>query len=69
MRQRFGAVPTAALVDVMDDLGLREQTLPPSIGALAAGMRLAGQAFTVEGAAVRARRLGRGDPEDARDAR
>ena len=49
MRQRFGAVPTAALVDVMDDLGLREQTLPPSIGALTAGMRLAGQAFTVEG--------------------
>ena len=50
MRQRFAAVPTAALVDVMDDLGLREQTLPPSIGALAPGMRLAGQAFTVEGA-------------------
>ena len=50
MRERFGAVPTAALVDVMDDLGLREQTLPPSIGALASGMRLAGQAFTVEGA-------------------
>jgi len=49
VRERFGAVPTAALVDVMDDLGLREQTLPPSIGALAAGMRLAGQAFTVEG--------------------
>jgi len=49
VRQRFGAVPTAALVDVMDDLGLREQTLPPSIGALTAGMRLAGQAFTVEG--------------------
>ncbi len=50
MRERFGAVPTAALVDVMDDLGLREQTLPPSIGALAPRMRLAGQAFTVEGA-------------------
>ncbi len=49
MRERFAAVPTAALVDVMDDLGLREQTLPPSIGALARGMRLAGPAFTVEG--------------------
>ncbi len=49
MRERFGAVPTAALADVMDDLGLREQTLPPSIRALAPGMRLAGQAFTVEG--------------------
>ena len=42
-------MPTAALVDVMDDLGLREQTLPASISALAPGMRLAGQAFTVEG--------------------
>ncbi len=49
MRERFGAVPTAALVDVMDDLGHREQTLPPSIRALAPGMRLAGTAFTVEG--------------------
>ena len=49
MRERFGAVPTAALADVMDDLGLRAQTLPPSIVALARGMRLAGPAFTVEG--------------------
>ena len=50
MRERFGAVPTAALVDVMDDLGRREQTLPASIRPLADGMRLAGEAFTVEGA-------------------
>lgn len=49
MRERFAAVPTAALVDVMDELGLREQTLPPSIRPLAPGMRLAGPAFTVEG--------------------
>ena len=49
MRERFGAVPTAALVDIMDDLGHREQTLPPSIRALAPGMRVAGTAFTVEG--------------------
>ncbi|HKY25025.1 MAG TPA: RraA family protein [Gaiella sp.] len=49
MRDRFGAIPTAALADVMDDLGLREQALSPSIGALVPGMRLAGQAFTVEG--------------------
>ena len=49
MRDRFGAIPAAALADVMDDLGLREQTLPPSIGALVPGMRLAGRAFTVEG--------------------
>ncbi|HET9286289.1 MAG TPA: RraA family protein [Gaiella sp.] len=50
MRERFGAVPTAALVDVMDDLGRREQTLPAPIRPLADGMRLAGEAFTVEGA-------------------
>jgi regulator of RNase E activity RraA len=49
VRERFAAVPTAALVDVLDDLGAREQALPPTIGALAPGMRLAGQAFTVEG--------------------
>jgi 4-hydroxy-4-methyl-2-oxoglutarate aldolase len=49
VRERLAAVPTAALVDVMDDLGLREQTLPPSIRALAAGSSLAGEAFTVEG--------------------
>ena len=50
MRERFAAVPTAALVDVMDELGRREQTLPPSIRPLASGMRVAGRAFTVEGA-------------------
>jgi regulator of RNase E activity RraA len=50
MRDRFAAVPTAALVDVLDERGLREQTLPPSIRPLARGMRLAGRAFTVEGA-------------------
>ncbi len=49
MRGRFAAVPTAALVDVLDDLGRREQTLPPSIRPLAAGMRVTGRAFTVEG--------------------
>jgi len=49
VRGRFAVVPTAALVDVLDDLGRREQTLPPSIRPLAAGMRVAGRAFTVEG--------------------
>jgi 4-hydroxy-4-methyl-2-oxoglutarate aldolase len=49
VRGRFAAVPAAALVDVLDDLGRREQTLPPSIRPLAAGMRVAGRAFTVEG--------------------
>jgi regulator of RNase E activity RraA len=49
VREWFASVPTAALVDVMDDLGHREQTLPASIRALTPGMRLAGQAFTVDG--------------------
>jgi regulator of RNase E activity RraA len=49
MRERFARVYTAALADVLDDRGLREQVLPPEIRAVAPGMRLAGQAFTVEG--------------------
>jgi regulator of RNase E activity RraA len=49
MRDRFGAIYTAALADILDGRGLRDQTLPPEIRPLAPGTRLAGQAFTVEG--------------------
>ena len=49
MRERFLAVTTAALADVMDLRGLRDQTLPPELRPLAPGTRLAGQAFTIEG--------------------
>jgi regulator of RNase E activity RraA len=49
VRERFAAIYTAALADVLDDRGLREQVLPPEIRGLAPGTRLAGQAFTVEG--------------------
>jgi 4-hydroxy-4-methyl-2-oxoglutarate aldolase len=49
MRERFAGVYTAALADVLDERGLREQTLPPQIRPLVPGMRVAGQAFTVEG--------------------
>jgi 4-hydroxy-4-methyl-2-oxoglutarate aldolase len=49
MRNRFLHVYTAALADVLDDRGLREQVLPPEIRPLAPGTRLAGQAFTVAG--------------------
>ena len=52
MRERFAAVYTAALADVMDVRELRDQTLPPSIRPLAPGMRLAGPAFTVRGRAA-----------------
>ena len=49
MRDRFAALYTAALADVLDDRGLRGQTLPPEIRPLAPGMRVVGQAFTVAG--------------------
>ena len=52
MRERLAAIYTAALADVLDDRGLREQTLPPAIRSLVPGMRLAGKAFTVEGRPV-----------------
>ncbi len=52
MRERFAQVYTAALADVLDDRGLREQVLPPAIRPLAPGTRLAGQAFTVAGEPV-----------------
>jgi 4-hydroxy-4-methyl-2-oxoglutarate aldolase len=49
MRERFGRIYTAALVDILDGRGHRRQTLPHTIRPLAPGMRVAGQAFTVEG--------------------
>ena len=49
MRERFAAIYTAALADILDAHGYRDQTLPPSIRPLESGMRLAGQAYTVKG--------------------
>ena len=49
MRDRFAALYTAALADVLDDHGLRSQTLPPEIRALVPGTRVVGPAFTVAG--------------------
>lgn len=49
MRDRFLALYTAALADVLDARGLRRQTFPPGLRPLAPGMRLAGPAYTVEG--------------------
>jgi 4-hydroxy-4-methyl-2-oxoglutarate aldolase len=40
---------TGAVTDVLDELGYPNQTLPPEIGPLAPGMRVAGRAFAVEG--------------------
>lgn len=56
--RRFAKLPTAAVTDVLDELGLLRQTLPPAIQPLAPGMRTAGYAFTVRG------RAHRGTPRD-----
>jgi 4-hydroxy-4-methyl-2-oxoglutarate aldolase len=49
--RRFARIYTAAITDVMDEMGLRRQTLPATIQPLSAGMRTAGYAFTVRGRA------------------
>jgi regulator of RNase E activity RraA len=51
VRERFLAIYTAALADILDARGYRAQTLPPSIRPLREGMPLAGPAFTVQGRA------------------
>jgi len=47
--RRFARIYTAAITDVMDEMGLRRQTLPSAIQPLAGGMRAAGYAFTARG--------------------
>jgi regulator of RNase E activity RraA len=59
--RRFARLYTAAITDVMDDMGLLRQTLPHAIQPLTADMRMAGYAFTARG------RRYRGTPRD-RDA-
>jgi 4-hydroxy-4-methyl-2-oxoglutarate aldolase len=49
LRARFGAVYTAAVTDVLDELGHRHQTLPAEIVPLEPGARVVGPAFAVEG--------------------
>ena len=48
LRARFSAVYTAALTDVLDELGHRHQTLPAEIVPLEPGARVAGPAFAVD---------------------
>jgi regulator of RNase E activity RraA len=50
VRDRFAAIYTAALADILDARGLHAQTLPPAIRALEGGLRVAGPAYTVKGA-------------------
>jgi regulator of RNase E activity RraA len=47
--RRFAKLPTAAVTDVMDEMGLTRQTLPAALQPLAPDMRLAGYAFTARG--------------------
>ena len=47
--RRFARVYTAAVADVMDEMGLQRQTLPSAIQPLTPDMRLAGYAFTARG--------------------
>lgn len=44
MKERFAAIYTAALADILDARGLHDQTLPPAIRPLQLGMRVAGPA-------------------------
>src|SRR5256885_415434 len=59
--RRFAKIYTAAITDVLDEMGLLRQTLPHVIQPLTPDMRLAGDAFTARG------RTPRGPPRD-RDA-
>lgn len=47
--RRFSKIYTAAVADVMDEMGLLRQTLPPTIQPLSPGTRVAGYAFPARG--------------------
>ena len=49
--RRFARIGTAAITDVLDEMGLQRQTLPSAIQPLAPDMRAAGYAFTARGRA------------------
>jgi 4-hydroxy-4-methyl-2-oxoglutarate aldolase len=49
LADRFRAIYTGALTDVLDDLGLLNQTLSPELRPLRPGMTLCAPAFTIDG--------------------
>jgi 4-hydroxy-4-methyl-2-oxoglutarate aldolase len=49
LASRFGGIYTGALTDVLDGLGLMNQTLSPDLRPLRPGMSVCGPAFTIEG--------------------
>lgn len=53
--RRFARMHTAAITDVMDQMGLLRQTLPHAIRPLTPDMRLAGYAFPARGRPFRGR--------------
>ena len=59
--RRFARLYTAAITDVMDEMGMQRQTLPSALQPLTPNMRVAGYAFTARG------RPHRGSPRE-RDA-
>jgi regulator of RNase E activity RraA len=63
VRERFAAIYTAALADILDARGYHDQTLPPSIRPLKPGTSMAGRAYTVLGRA--ATNSGEGDYDRA----
>jgi 4-hydroxy-4-methyl-2-oxoglutarate aldolase len=58
LTRRFARLPTAAITDIMDEMGLLRQTLPSDLQPLDRGMRMAGYAFTARG---RSHRGSKGD--------
>jgi 4-hydroxy-4-methyl-2-oxoglutarate aldolase len=57
--QRFSAIYTGAISDVLDDMGYHDQSLPSEIQGLTLDQRVAGIALPVEGEATQSR-----DPEE-----
>jgi 4-hydroxy-4-methyl-2-oxoglutarate aldolase len=49
LAERFSALYTGALTDVLDRRGYLHQTLPPELAPLRPGMRLAGPVYTILG--------------------
>jgi regulator of RNase E activity RraA len=49
LKSRYDKLQTAAVGDVLDGMGFRNQNLPWDIQALSTGMRLFGKAFTITG--------------------
>lgn len=56
---RFSVIYTGAISDVLDEMGYRNQVLPPSIQALTMGQIVTGVAMTVEGQSTESQ-----DPEE-----